>query len=71
MRMLFILLLAACSHAPAPQPDADAQKCAAASDCAGMLPHICRACPDGGSECAHWECISAACATVLCGAPAQ
>jgi hypothetical protein len=67
--LLALLIAAACSHGPPAQPpaDADAQKCSAVSDCTGMLPHLCRVCGDGGSECARWTCAAGACAMALCG----
>jgi hypothetical protein len=55
-------LLLACSHARQPQTaDADADKCATVADCHGMLPHLCRACADGGTECSRWACVSGVC----------
>ncbi|HZX97210.1 MAG TPA: hypothetical protein VFE90_22025 [Myxococcales bacterium] len=65
--LLILTLCLACSHAPEAQPtDPDAEKCATATDCKGMLPHLCRVCADGGSECAHWACISRTCTAVTC-----
>ncbi|HET7785248.1 MAG TPA: hypothetical protein VFL36_04710 [Myxococcales bacterium] len=65
MRVLLLVfgsLIVACSHAPQAQPaDADADKCATAADCHGMLPHLCRACADGGTECSRWACVSGTC----------
>jgi len=65
MRALLLVvacLLLACSHAPEPQQAGDdADKCVTAADCHGMLPHLCRACADGGSECSRWACESGIC----------
>ncbi|HEY6908831.1 MAG TPA: hypothetical protein VI356_05655 [Myxococcales bacterium] len=57
-------LLLACSHPPQPQAadsSADSDKCVTAADCKGMLPHLCRACADGGTECSRWACESGVC----------
>ena len=60
---------------PAPKPDAGqgGDSCKVASDCHGVLPHICAACAnpgDGGlhpiSGCAHWVCKNGQCETSLC-----
>lgn len=65
MRGLIVVLaclLLGCSHAPQPQAaDADADKCVTAADCKGMLPHLCRTCADGGTECSRFACISGVC----------
>jgi hypothetical protein len=64
-----LAVLASCTR-PEPKPppaDSDAQPCSTAADCTGMLPHLCRACADGGSECARWTCLIGSCAVSLCG----
>jgi hypothetical protein len=75
MRALVLVgacLLLACSHAPQPQgaeAGADSDRCATAADCKGMLPHLCRSCADGGTECARWTCESGVCMVApSCGA---
>jgi hypothetical protein len=41
-----------------------AQKCSAAKDCRGMLPHYIRQCADGGFGAPlHWACEEGACVT--------
>lgn len=61
--ILAALLLLACSHAPQQQAasDADSDTCVTAADCKGMLPHLCRTCADGGTECSRWACESGVC----------
>ena len=62
--MLVAACLLACSHAPQAQAadaDADSDKCVTAADCKGMLPHLCRSCADGGTECSHFACVSGVC----------
>jgi len=73
LRIFLLAVLALCGSCARPEPapprpaDPDAQPCSTATDCAGMLPHLCRACGDGGNECAHWDCVSGSCAVMLCG----
>jgi hypothetical protein len=52
-----------CPAAPASAP---APQCTQASECKGMLPHMCRVCPDGKERCAHWACTEGRCQTVTC-----
>ena len=60
--LLVVACLLGCSHAPEPQPASDdADKCVTAADCHGMLPHLCQACADGGTECSRWACESGVC----------
>jgi hypothetical protein len=40
--------------------------CATAADCHGVLPHFCRVCADGHSDCAHWSCTDRACTLATC-----
>jgi hypothetical protein len=55
-------------------PDAGAgaaQRCQAASDCNGPLPHLCASCINAnggpqGSACAHWICSDGSCQTAIC-----
>jgi hypothetical protein len=60
--ILAALLLLACSHAPQQQAaDSPSDTCVTAADCKGMLPHLCRTCADGGTECSRWACESGVC----------
>ena len=45
-----------------------AKACKAASDCQGILPHICKICADGKQDCAHFACEAGQCVTALCPA---
>jgi hypothetical protein len=53
---------------PKPTPAEAAAVCHAASDCKGMLPHLCKTCDDGKEHCAHWSCASGRCETEVCPA---
>ena len=58
---------AGCGAAIAGGMDGGAAPCASASDCRGMLPHLCKQCPtgqDGG--CAHWACVDKQCQMAFC-----
>src|SRR5512142_709666 len=39
-------------------PDSGASSCVTAADCKGALPALCEQCPDGGTACAHFACVS-------------
>jgi len=48
-------------------------QCQQASDCTGILPHLCMQCADGSSQCAHFDCNQGSCQQVTCddiGGPA-
>jgi hypothetical protein len=41
-------------------------QCTKATDCRGMLPHLCQKCPDGRQDCAHWACNKGTCEQEIC-----
>lgn len=41
-------------------------QCSTASDCTGVLPHICAMCSDGGVACAHYICVAGECRVAIC-----
>jgi hypothetical protein len=40
--------------------------CSTAADCTGALPALCQRCADGGSGCAHFECVAGQCSIAYC-----
>ncbi len=45
---------------------ANPPQCQTADTCSGALPDLCRICPNGSSDCAHWACKLGSCAVSLC-----
>ena len=64
--LMVLTFSAGCSVAAASGKSSDPQSCEKASDCRGVLPHLCRQCLDGGTACAHWACASGKCRRQLC-----
>jgi len=51
---------------PSSQPTAP-QSCEKASDCKGILSHLCKKCPDGEhGGCIHWKCEANQCVRATC-----
>jgi hypothetical protein len=60
-----------CSTTPAGSGSgggASTPQCTKASDCRGMLPHLCQKCANGKSDCAHWSCNKGTCEQEICPA---
>jgi hypothetical protein len=47
---------------------ASTPQCTKATDCRGMLPHLCQKCSNGKSDCAHWSCNKGTCEQEICPA---
>lgn len=47
-------------------PDTSATGCATAADCLGILPALCQQCADGGTGCAHFDCVAGTCQVAYC-----
>ncbi len=72
-----LVLFAACSSTPtsngANDPTASTSAadtaCTSSKECSGPLPQICETCPDGKTECAHWDCEEHECKIAICDEP--
>jgi hypothetical protein len=63
---LWMVLAAGSAPAETPAKDkGEVKTCKAASDCKGMLPHICKDC-GGKQQCAHFVCVAGQCKTEIC-----